>query len=842
MSGKEIDLIDPQAEEDTFIQYENKNPFYLSFGEKRFQKSDLEFLKKEYKRIYILTIRGDSLPKNIQVFYDKNADINTLIELKEEIIIVDAPLDILELDKIFNGIIRVDKNILENFNHNKYDLNENEIVYLMLGSREKFVSRWAKKHEKNQLIKFAENVIIRNYYEIEDFTFDNHILNSIRNIPDFLYWTNEKNWRITGNENFRKRFFNFEERKIDTASLNITNMFKGFVKRNSNYNFDEENISENDVELFTNKVSNHYDFDFSNCEFSVNEIEELIKLLKPKEMYLFIWGLMISKKYYHYIINNPNIDFNILRFQTFLPVYKCILRYTWIMAILEENKDRYNIKQSDRFIFNIDIASKLPSFPFTLENIYTSPYIPPFIDFVLFNKQKADGICSVIDKDYGIVTLEEFKRRMNIFISGNAETNILEGVNWSNMVMTGGIMAATLPKFNPLILNFEINEQITDESFGKFCDEYYHYTDVDLACNHTSLIDFMDHVFHVMDIIKKNTNSDKISVKPNKSMNIYLNKKLIEEKCKKGEIPFNFDYLVDNLNANDVKLYLYEMYLEHKKKSNNNTKKILGDKINNDVYFAAASYCLFDNITINISDRDITVINAQSYKSPESNNGIDVVYYSSDSSDDGIYAMFSENIKYSIYTPKLKHSFELFRISNSEFFSIISRFHLPCVRAYYNGETCYMTPSAITSYMTLVNIDFKYVGGKNNPIEIIDKYRMRGFTTLMNKKELDMFVEYIRHLDEEKKKYKYINKSSIIGKTNLNFPLFRPRLHVPERFKDRIEPKYTDKLLTASTYSDVVNHYVSEYNFPKRLFNRYSCDEIVPLDFSIIEMLYGMLN
>jgi hypothetical protein len=153
-----------------------------------------------------------------------------------------------------------------------------------------------------------------------------------------------------------------------------------------------------------------------------------------------------------------------------------------------------------------------------------------------------------------------------------------------------------------------------------------------------------------------------------------------------------------------------------------------------------------------------------------------------------------------------------------------------------------MTPSAITSYMTLVNIDFKYIGGKNNPIEIIDKYRMRGFTTLMNKKEVDVFVEFIFSLDDERRKYKYINKTSVTGKTNLDYPLFRPRLHVPEKFRDRIELNYNDKLLKESSYSDIVNHYNSIYNFPEKLMNIYSSDKLFPIEFSALEMLYYLLN
>ena len=75
--------------------------------------------------------------------------------------------------------------------------------------------------------------------------------------------------------------------------------------------------------------------------------------------------------------------------------------------------------------------------------------------------------------------------------------------------------------------------------------------------------------------------------------------------------------------------------------------------------------------------------------------------------------------------------------------STVANFHMPCVRAYYNGDNVYMTPSFISAHMTFMNIDYKYFAGSKDPINIINKYRMRGFGCWLNKNELNTCIKYI---------------------------------------------------------------------------------------------------
>jgi hypothetical protein len=46
---------------------------------------------------------------------------------------------------------------------------------------------------------------------------------------------------------------------------------------------------------------------------------------------------------------------------------------------------------------------------------------------------------------------------------------------------------------------------------------------------------------------------------------------------------------------------------------------------------------------------------------------------------------FSDNFKVRITSPFLNHDFELFPVFKDDFMNTVANFHMPCVRAYYNG-------------------------------------------------------------------------------------------------------------------------------------------------------------
>jgi hypothetical protein len=136
------------------------------------------------------------------------------------------------------------------------------------------------------------------------------------------------------------------------------------------------------------------------------------------------------------------------------------------------------------------------------------------------------------------------------------------------------------------------------------------------------------------------------------------------------------------------------------------------------------------------------------------------------------------NWKYKISSVYLYHDFEIFHNKMQEPFALVSNFHLSCVRAYYTMENkkpnIYLLPSCLISLLTFNNSNINYFHGKTNKFEIINKYRMRGFGTIVNSSMYKGIREYIRN-----NKF-WNNLLPILN--NLNFPLyikdelFKPRL------------------------------------------------------------------
>ena len=625
-------------------------------------------------------------------------------------------------------------------------------------------------------------------------------------------------------------------------------------------------------------------------ELSINKdcIEELLTnhSLNEKEKYYLICNILASNKYCHYVLGNKKIlEKSHILFEKYKPIFRYIMSYSWISLYIEECIKKTKIKQSDRFVFDIDTVSNLPTFPFCSQNPYLNPYFTCMVsDNLLKFEQNINGVKHSSDYQNGTVNLEEFRRRLNIFISGKENINLLNGANWDNMAITGGLMAAIIPKTNPLMALFKSTQDpkipMSEQELNRFFQEYYAKSDIDIACKHSNILDFIEHVKHIKSIIHSNLDNNimesDIHINPIKSLAIYINAPLLKEKCERGEIPFKYDFIINNKNKRMVKFYFYELYIEQKKLSNEKNKQFLGNKISQDEYFEILDYCALENTTVIINDKFFSPEIIEN-RSPESNSGIEMVFFmkeknrmfvtdidddDNEDNDDNkdkyktpdfnIFIKFSETLKYKITSKHLKHPFEIFRISHDEFFSCIGRFHLPCVRAYYNGNNCYLLPSAITAYQTLTNIDFKYFVGSHDPISIIDKYRNRGYGTILNKTELNQYLSYIISVGNYKKMYGINDNKeikNIMGNLDVSHDYFKPRKVIPEEFiiDSNIKLDYQSvKMDYFSSKDDISKYYEKKYKkYPTEFIEKrviQSDGKIQPLKYWMIDASYDILN
>ena len=89
-------------------------------------------------------------------------------------------------------------------------------------------------------------------------------------------------------------------------------------------------------------------------------------------------------------------------------------------------------------------------------------------------------------------------------------------------------------------------------------------------------------------------------------------------------------------------------------------------------------------------------------------------------------------------------------IKNIEIHDKLSKTGTSSLLAFTNNQV-YCLPSCITACHTFMNIDYKYFAGTNDPIEIINKYRMRGFGTYLNDDEKVKLIDYSYKVNKWKK-------------------------------------------------------------------------------------------
>jgi hypothetical protein len=268
--------------------------------------------------------------------------------------------------------------------------------------------------------------------------------------------------------------------------------------------------------------------------------------------------------------------------------------------------------------------------------------------------------------------------------------------------VSGSVIAAACRKIDPL-------ERDAGLSTSDFFDTYYGNSDVDIMCDLPDYESFIDKIEYLISVIRNNIlevfprQENPVQAYIIKSCVLYLTKKYIDE----------------NYNGKITDNQAYDIYIKLKK-----SERVYKENykiINEIVTFDSFKYYVYNNPLDDI-------------KNPT----------------------YSENIKYNISSRFMRRNLEVFKIKYT-FMATVSRFHLPCVRGYYNGSNVFLLPSAISALLTNKCIDYKYFAGVRSPFEIILKYIFRGYSVILNKKEMIKIAEYIKNSEKWKNIFKYTN-------------------------------------------------------------------------------------
>lgn len=473
----------------------------------------------------------------------------------------------------------------------------------------------------------------------------------------------------------------------------------------------------------------------------------------------------------------------------------------------------------------------------------------------------------------GISNVEEFKIRFNIFTTCQKNYNIFQNVDFKKykMAITGSAVMACIQKRHPLVNLFDkINDAQIDFTnlYNRYFNEYYPKSDIDVMIKTSDMFEFLDIseslygdvVANVCSIFSPYAETKHQKFKILKTLFLFVTPEYIQENISNekysseticqvlGNGPMTkiyFDDSEDNINNNIMKLFqkdferLYQQKLDYRlmkkleydkiklqnklqesKDKNleykmNDYEKIIIQYINDDnknesdfidfLKTNCPNYFQMDNVEYQIKLQDISKIQKFHEYSKDKFKNENLFYKDIIKNKINL----SYGFKTFISSPHLNHQLEIFPTKR---FMMVDTFHKGCVRAYWNGENCYMLPSCVMEHMTYLGIDYRYCSGKQHMVEIINKYRSRGFGTILNEKEKQIYIDYSRtntHWTNLLSIYN-TNESKLraLAFKGISDKIYRPRFFCMDNYVNctpiDVSAAYNDKLCS-SKYEMIAN-------------------------------------
>lgn len=645
--------------------------------------------------------------------------------------------------------VSIDKYIDLFKNPNINPFQNNKDILLECFELTKIVYSFLKiKHIKNSLILiegtdlqiFNKNMLDENYLLcIELYLDKDTLLNYIENIEkksltDFI------KLRIVGtylNDNLHTEQF-IDIMKNIKEFQSWKNYY--FLKINENDNF--KNKTFKNLETIKNAEYSNINTilintpieypEHINNDLNINEIHDFYNLLSEKEQKYFINLLMCSRDLCHFIFDDLFITK--INEKHLYP-----LRYTFLSLYQMECNSQFNSyiknKISPLIMLSLDKLNMLP-IDQTLYNIY------PFNHNLINENIRWNPLINQ-NKTYKLVSIETFKERLNIFCTGNKDIDIFKNLDWSNIAITGSFMASSLPLYNNIMLNFDYKYLIEKE---------YNDADLDIMCCFKTNNEFVDKVYKVKKVVEENLNS-KIKIDIINMICIMIDKHMLE-----NELNIKADK-----NNPELIMFIYNIIIYHlmEKRKTIPAKEILENQI---------LYKLPDENSFNIIFKDdIDETNKDNFYYKINNKIL-------------FKAMFGFRFRLSSHL--LKHEIELFNIGMKydnddpklNIMVRVSSFHLSCVRSFYDGINCYLSPTAYICLTTFILHDFRYISGSKTMHDIILKYMKRGFNYTFNYNEYNEFIKYgennYRNFNCNSKE-EFITNIPKLKELNYNHPLFK---------------------------------------------------------------------
>lgn len=594
--------------------------------------------------------------------------------------------------------------------------------------------------EPNHLFKYAELLAMISYNQISPHKFEIKKKLNLLLETQSSYWENSSNCKYSLNKKFIEREFS-DIVNLSMQNINIINMLDSKkaiditpeILKGNNY-IDDLIRDTKWVELINRSP-------YFLPIIATDSYESVLHIYKqiPSEFlkYTFIANLLCARTHVHLILNNKELLIESKDiFEKYAIVFKYLIGYAWMSLKNEEIVQGIRMKDTARFIFDIDTVYNLPLYPFTYEDINQNPYACVAIDIEIMNlKKNCMGMDMMQDykKYYGVCNSQEFEKRLNIFINGKNEKGILDMIDWSHCRISGSAMTACGMKYNPLMDLCKVSDSdtLSDLDIASYFNHYYLDSDVDLICNYKSIWDFLNMINNFINNLT--IIAPDLVIESIHTASIIISEELImyeldELKNVLNNNTIDVDYIKHNFDKFEIKAYFHYKYYHPWKTNQNKLKNMLNNHTAHKLYAEFISKEDFRIYSLNYSIDDQTT---EDYEGYIWSKDLDM---NVSENDNKIIGKISESIRFKIITKNIK-TFEIFKSKDVNFFSMISKFHMGFVRATWNGTTVHCLTSYITSMMIQLTTDYKYFSSIRDPVEIVNKYRSRGWGIILNDKE-----------------------------------------------------------------------------------------------------------
>jgi hypothetical protein len=491
-----------------------------------------------------------------------------------------------------------------------------------------------------------------------------------------------------------------------------------------------------DEEIMTISLKNNnyaaYDRIMTPSQLDIGAIVYTLVVARdiPAAVYLINY-CMRSYKFFHIITSQP---FWLLVTQyNLFSLIKNSLWYAMYLMKQDETIMGDNITLADRVVFNIKAAAAIPNASYEMENM-------PYVIHICSTKIDRQ-IFYYLPCHRGINQEDEFKRRFNI-ATGNALLGI--PLKKYGAAITGSIL---VPCAHHSTLEEGFDTEYKTDTPHKYVDKFDRY----LEYFYPSYRSLTDQEYKEMCKLPEEKAADVIlsatqpATSGNTSIsNVIVEKELINEVIDELE-PLDLDDFVQQSAAPEPPAPIHRVQSDFGTYDEPSELEVTQPIV--PVMPAALVTNNEPDPNFNqLTDIDISITTKRFDLFKKRVQLIYEAVKKNCESRGPVYLAINRRIAstaFKMYGPGLIRPIDIFMINYAPI-KMVKKFHLPCVKMYYDNENLYMLSSCVAALNSGINHNYKWFSCNKVAADILIKYANRGITTILNEGELRAMTEYIR--------------------------------------------------------------------------------------------------